>query len=64
MALWADEGPASQGKILTAILQDDAGKAETLMRGWSPADLDDLAGAAEVLIILARKIKAVRRGGQ
>lgn len=54
MALWDDDGPISQGKILTAILQDRGGEARDMLRGWSRADLLQLAAAAQRLERMAK----------
>jgi hypothetical protein len=50
--LWADIGPISQGKILTAILQGRRADAELMLRGWSTNDLITLAKAADTLKLL------------
>ena len=36
--LWDDVGPASQGKIVTAILQDRDQEARQMLRRWTSAD--------------------------
>jgi len=59
--MWPDEGPNSQGKIITAILRNDLGRAGVLLRIWSPADLADLERAAGLLGIACRQ-EATRRG--
>jgi hypothetical protein len=51
--LWADEGPVSQGKILTAIMQDKRAEAEDMLRSWTVNDLIKLASAATMLEMLA-----------
>ena len=58
--LWADEGPKSQGKIMTAILRDQDHDARSMLRGWSPADLDDMEKAANTLVRLCRQVRAMR----
>ena len=58
---WIDEGPVSQGKILTAILQDDTDKARALLRGWSLDDLNKLGRAARQLDLLIGQEGVVRR---
>lgn len=54
MTLWEDQGPVSQGKILTALLQDDLPRARRLIHAWSAGDVRTLELAAENLMHLAR----------
>lgn len=54
MTLWDDRGPRSQGKILTAILQNNPGEARDLMHGWTAADLRTLAAACERVARMAK----------
>jgi hypothetical protein len=63
MALWDDDGPKSQGKIITAVLQDRGGDARDMLKGWSHADLLTLAAAAERLARMA-KVAATWKEGQ
>lgn len=58
--LWLDQGEASQGKIITAMLQGDQSKARFLLRRWSSDDLTALDRAAEALSLIIRQEK-VRR---
>jgi hypothetical protein len=52
--LWDDNGPISQGKILTAIMQDRRDDARQMMRGWTTRDLRTLAARADELARMAR----------
>lgn len=54
MALWDDDGPVSQGKILTAVLQDKPSTARDMLKSWSHADLLTLAAASERLARMAK----------
>jgi hypothetical protein len=60
MSLWDDQGPISQGKILTAILQDREGDARFWLRRWSLDDLNTLERAADRLSLLCREVRARR----
>jgi hypothetical protein len=60
MALWDDQGPIYQGKILTAIMQDRPEEAMKMMRGWTTRDLRILAARAEELARMARDAGAGR----
>lgn len=53
--LWQDEGPISQGKILTNVLRAETETARANLKGWSTADLILLARAADQLAFLARQ---------
>jgi hypothetical protein len=53
--MWADDGPISQGKILTAVMQDRESDALDMMRRWTMRDLSYLADKAEILSRLARQ---------
>ena len=55
MALWDDQGPASQGKIVTSILKGDPETASVLLRRWSHDDLAILDAAVVELRILISK---------
>ena len=55
MTRWDDVGPISQGKILTAILQDHEDEAARMLSGWSVIDLDALEYAAGKLSLLCRQ---------
>lgn len=61
LQLWADIGPKSQGKIITAILQDREGEARRMLHGWSDGDLEDLEKACDKLSLLCRRFRAMRR---
>lgn len=50
--MWEDIGPASQGKIITAVLQDDPAHARDLLQRWSLADLRTLGQALRQLGLL------------
>jgi len=58
--LWDDIGPISQGKILTAMMQDRESEAREMMCGWTGKDLDHLARAADRLAQLARYMRSMR----
>ncbi len=55
MALWDDTGWASQGPILTAILQERREDAERMLHMWTVGDLEKLALAADELKVLIRQ---------
>ena len=50
---WTDDGPKSQGKILTHLLRNEPGFARDLLRGWSYGDLLALRNAASSLVRMA-----------
>lgn len=59
---WLDQGPVSQGKILTAILQRRHEDALAMVRNWSDADLRSLEEAATRLARMAgRELRERRR---
>lgn len=60
-SLWLDIGPASQGKIITAVLLGRDGEVKRLLRQWSYDDLTALDRASERLSLMIRQEKA-RRG--
>jgi len=60
--LWQDKGRASQGKIITAILQDRNDDAVRLLSAWSDKDLIILDQAASKLRqLIARTFKKRKR---
>lgn len=50
MAKWTNDGPASPGAIITAILNHDDQAVKDILRRWSPADLKLLNLAAHALM--------------
>jgi hypothetical protein len=58
--IWTDQGPASQGEVITAILQGDRQAAARLLRGWSGPDLVELARAAAELSAMATRESLLR----
>ena len=61
MGTWDDDGPVSQGKVLTAVLQGREDDAAAMLAGWSLADLQALATAAGRLGVLAATASHPRR---
>jgi hypothetical protein len=61
--LWTDNGPASQGKIITAILQGRRSDAEQFLHRWAVNDLVMLARAADILkqLCLEEQVRQRRR---
>lgn len=46
---WNDNGPVSQGKIITALLQGKDDEANKMLKGWTEQDLYKLSRAAIAL---------------
>lgn len=58
--LWKDDGPYSQGKVITAILQNREDDAREILRSWAFRDLVSLVKAAEKLATMATQ-EAIKR---
>lgn len=58
---WEDNGPISQGKIITAIIQQRNRDALVMLRGWLPADRRILQEAARQLDRMIRRLECPER---
>jgi len=59
--LWADKGPISQGKILTAVMQNREDEARKMLDGWTADDLYYLRRSCDRLSLLCAKAEASKR---
>jgi hypothetical protein len=54
--LWEDKGRASQGKIVTNVLQGRSALAMDLLGAWTPQDREALGDACRVIERIVREL--------